>query len=56
MSKTGQTNDTNVSREELKKKLIQELLRAQKVNMLDEGKASSSGSAMNIIKRLIPKR
>ncbi len=45
-----------MSRDELKNKLIQEVLRAQKANMMDEGKASSSGSVMNIIKRLIPKR
>ena len=45
-----------MSKDDLKKKLIQEVLRAQKNNMLDEGKANSSGSALNIIKRLIPKR
>ena len=56
MSKKEQTNEAQTSRNELKKKLIQEILRAQKANIIDEGKANSSGSAMNIIKRLIPKR
>lgn len=56
MSKKEQPKDTQLSRSDLKNKLIQEVLRAQKGNMMDEGKANSSGSAMNIIKRLIPKR
>lgn len=56
MSKKEQPKEALMSKEELKNKLIQEVLRAQKHNMLDEGKANSSGSALNIIKRLIPKR
>lgn len=56
MSKKEQPKEAQMSRNDLKNKLIQEILRAQKANIMDEGKANSSGSAMNIIKRLIPKR
>lgn len=56
MSKKEQPSEAQMSRNDLKNKLIQEILRAQKTNIMDEGKANSSGSAMNIIKRLIPKR
>jgi hypothetical protein len=56
MSKKDQPKDAPISRNDLKTKLIQEVLRAQKANMMDVAKANSSGSVMNIIKRLIPKR
>lgn len=56
MSKKEQPKEAQMSRNELKKMLIQQILRAQKANIMDEGRANSSGSAMNIIKSLIPKR
>jgi hypothetical protein len=56
MSKKDQPKDAPMTRSDLKTKLIHEVLRAQKANMLEDGKANSSGNVMNIIKRLIPKR
>jgi hypothetical protein len=44
------------SRQELKARLIQEVLRAQKAVLLDANKANSSANVLAIVKRLVPKK
>jgi hypothetical protein len=44
------------TRQVLKDRLIQEVLRAQKTLLLDANKANSTANVLAIVKRLVPKK
>jgi hypothetical protein len=56
MSKKENNSHGNQSKMELKTRLIQEVLMAQKAVLLDANKANSSANVLAIVKRLVPKK
>jgi hypothetical protein len=56
MSKNSNNNAAPQTRQELKARLIHEVLKAQKAVLLDANKANSSANVLAIVKRLIPKK
>jgi hypothetical protein len=56
MSKNENNASAGQSRQELKARLIHEVLKAQKAVLLDANKANSSANVLAIVKRLIPKK
>jgi hypothetical protein len=56
MSKNANNNAAPQTRQELKARLIHEVLKAQKALLLDANKANSSANVLAIVKRLIPKK
>ena len=56
MSKKENSSRENHLKMELKTRLIQEVLMAQKAVLLDASKANSSANVLAIVKRLVPKK
>lgn len=56
MIKKEKNTPDKSSKEALRVRLIQEVLKAQKAVLIDANKANSSANVLAIVKRLIPKK